>query len=271
MPSAAERIRELWKAPLTLRGMTLLGAARLGVVEDADDGVPRAAHHDLAGGVDRADLGARLTADVLALGHVEPDNGGHRALALPTRRGHQLAPCAQEADGVVESEGARGDQRGVLAERMPRDEGRAIEQRWLEVGRDAQEREAGDGDRGLRVLRLLQLFLRALEADAREGHAEDLAGAVEELAGSGELVVEVLAHAHRLGALPGEDEGAPGLDRVAQGEEGAGRRGCYPSRSGSGMRSVSRPRYVPHTGHVRWASRGARHWLHVTTWGARRR
>ena len=167
-------------------GDDLLRAAGLGVVEGADDGLAGAAHDDLAGGVDGADLGAGLAADILALAHVEADDGGHRAGAGLAGGGHQLAAGAEEADGIVEREGARGHEGGVLAERVAGDEGGAFEQVGVQVGGDAQEGEAGDGDRGLRVLGLLQLVLGALEADAGEGDAEDLVGAVEELLRRGE-------------------------------------------------------------------------------------
>ena len=76
-----------------------------------------------------------------------------------------------------------------------------------------------DGDRRLRVASLLEILFRAFEAELRELEAEDLVGAVVQLARRGELVVEVLTHADGLCSLSGEHQRARRLDRFLEGDE----------------------------------------------------
>ncbi len=72
---------------------------------------------------------------------------------------------------------------------------------------------------------MLELFFRAFETEAAELEAQDFICFIEEVAGALELVVQILAHADRLGALAGKHECPVGVDRVRELDEGGQVRG----------------------------------------------
>ena len=64
-----------------------------------------------------------------------------------------------------------------------------------------------DVERGLGVEGFVEGFFGSIPHELGEGEAEEGVGFFEGLAGEGVLGGKVFAHAKRLGALPGEDEG----------------------------------------------------------------
>src|SRR6266851_901293 len=113
---------------------------------------------------------------------------------------------ARRPDRIMELHGAGRDQRRVLAQRMA-----GVEQRELEPAARLLHQHAvgGDGDgedRGLRVGRLAQLLLGALEEEPQEPPAEGRVGLVEHRARLGIGLRQRLAHPHRLRTLPRKDE-----------------------------------------------------------------
>ncbi len=94
---------------------------------------------------------------------------------------------------------------GVLAEGVAGGEG------GLEVAEfSLQDAGSGDGDGedgGLGVLGEFEGVVGAVEDELREREAEGVVGFFEDGAGGGEVVEEIAAHADRLRALTGEEEG----------------------------------------------------------------
>src|SRR6266496_368241 len=153
----------------------------------------------------RAD-GARRRLDRLAdrlhAGGLEAEHRRHRALSGRHRLLHERPARSHRPRGVRGAERARGDERGVLAERVARDE----------VGLDAVLRERRhhrrrDGqDGGLRVGGELELLVRPLEAQLRQLLSQRGVDGVEHRARRGRRLGERLAHSGGLRALPREDE-----------------------------------------------------------------
>ena len=152
-------------------------------------------------------------AELVGLGLVEPQDAGHAAGRGERRGLHGLAAAADhlQAGGEVHRPGE--DQGRVLAQAQA---GRALA--VLHDGRLArlqalERRQAGHEDRRLAHVGRLECLGRPLEAELAQVEAQDLAGAVEQGADGGQLLVQLLAHADGLGTLAGEQEGNLGHDR----------------------------------------------------------
>jgi len=170
--------------------------------------------------------------------------------AVPPGEGRVAAILGLDADAVA----------ALCAEAVTRDRRRLepVTSSSTAVGRDA-----GGQDRGLRVRSEAQRLLRALEAQASEGHAEPVVGLLEGAARDHELRRQVAAHADALRALAGE-----------QAHHDRARRSHGPpgplSRPGSAfpVSTTLRPRYVPQCGHARWRRVGSPHCGQAITCGA---
>src|SRR4051812_47839696 len=99
-------------------------------------------------------------------------------------------------------------QRGVLAEAQAGELRVAGFTEHAGGDRRAVRRDARHVNRRLADVRLIEPLFRTGEAERGEVEAEDVVGSVEGFLRSGGLIVKILAHADRLGALSGtEDEG----------------------------------------------------------------
>src|SRR6185503_5012322 len=116
------------------------------------------------------------------------------------------AALLEQADAVLERQGAGVDVGRVLAERESR--GRLGRGEAL-LGGDLQAGDAVDEQRGLAAVGAVELLGRPLEADLGEVELEDRRRAVEQLLRLGERGGQVLAHADGLGALAREEVGDP--------------------------------------------------------------
>ncbi len=143
--------------------------------------VRRAGDDDLAGGVVVGD--PHVAVDPCACGAdeivVEPEHGGHGAVLLVGGDLHGLAPFGDEADGVLEREGARRAQGAVLAERVSGCEARRQAGALDGVEDDHAEYERGE----LAVAGVLQLV--GVGAEQQIGHvaAAGVGGLLDQLPG----------------------------------------------------------------------------------------
>ena len=152
-----------------------------------------------------------FVADGLEHSRVKTKDCGHGAGLCIAGFLHQAAALTHEADTVIEADGAGGDQRGVLAERVAGDEGWARgDCASLDCGRECGDRVGDDG--WLRVDGAGQFILGALEADLGERDAQRLVSRGEDRTGGGGLIGEVGAHADVLSTLAGEDPGDGGIE-----------------------------------------------------------
>ena len=170
----------------------------------ADDDLPRrivvADHADLAAG--------GLLGDRGGLREIGADQRSHGAGAHRDRLLHDLAPQAEQARGVRQRQAPRSGKRGVFAKRMAGDEGSALLEPPGALG--LERANHGDRDRherGLRVPGERELALLTLEHEAGKALAEGLVDLLKHRAGGRKRIVKVAAHADRLGALTGEDDG----------------------------------------------------------------
>ena len=114
---------------------------------------------------------------------------------------HSLSPEGHQLDGLLRGEDAGGAQGGVLAQAQPGRHG-GTDALFIEHSGDT----GSEGHHtGLGVLGLAELLLRALEAQLLE--VEVHPGAVQHRPEGGIGLIEVLAHAHMLGALTGIEKG----------------------------------------------------------------
>ena len=142
---------------------------------------------------------------------VEADDRGHRARRARRPTPASAAALAHEPDGVGEVERAGGDERRVLAHRVPGGEGglpgprRRARRPALADGREVGDR--GGEQRGLGVLGPVELLGGAVPGEPADGLAERGVGRGEDGGGGGRGGGERPAHADGLGALAGEHEG----------------------------------------------------------------
>ena len=119
---------------------------------------------------------------------------------------HDPAAPAHQSKAVLEGERAGGHKGRVLAQTVT-----GYERRPLSDGACVQRcREAGQGsnqDSGLGVNGLLQLLLRALEAEMAQFELQDGLRFLVHLPGRGGFPVELGSHAYLLRSLAGEHEG----------------------------------------------------------------
>ena len=147
-----------------------------------------------------------LGACLLHQRRLEAENGGHRALAGRHCLLHEGAARADGAHCIGKAQGARRDQRRVLAQRMAGMEGGELERPARLAHQRAVGRDADGEDGRLRVGGLAQLFFGAVGHHAQQAALERRVGLVERRAGLGVLAGERLAHADVLRALSGKDE-----------------------------------------------------------------
>mmetsp|Transcript_148570 Transcript_148570/g.370207 ORF Transcript_148570/g.370207 Transcript_148570/m.370207 type:complete len:333 (+) Transcript_148570:3-1001(+) len=195
-----------------LQDLRLQGAALVGELLESVDGrrlarAGQALREELVG--DLADLASRLRAGVLAeLAELLLVDAGDREHGL--RRVfcclrhefrallHQLQPCLKVPD-------ARHRERRVLTQRQPGDRPWRRHGFRVTLSEPLCGCQAGDEDRRLRVLGLLQQRLRTLEADLQEVEAEDLPGGGEHLLDLG-LLLRCGQHVDILRPLAGEQQ-----------------------------------------------------------------
>ena len=204
-----------WAATDTGSTMARLAPSAFAMLEGRLHGRPLAGDHDLA----RASCGWRRRRCRArdACSHklrqariVEADDRGHAALATGARRLHPAAALADEADGVGEIERAGGDEGRVLAHRVAGGEG-GVGSVDLELRPAVTERrqvcDRGGQQRGLGVLGPVQVLLRSLPREAREGLAERLIGGAKTAAAAGDASARARPMPTDWRALAGEDEG----------------------------------------------------------------
>ena len=135
-------------------------------------------------------------ADFLNLLVGQSQYGGHgRGLSLASLL-HGLCALRHELQTLLEAQRTGCYQRGELAEAV------AGHHRRLEVvakvlGQQYAVKEYGRP----RHLGLLQVLLGSVEHQVCDAEAKDLVGFLKQIAGFGIVVVQVLAHSHKLGTL----------------------------------------------------------------------
>jgi hypothetical protein len=181
------------------------GAEGFGALARARHRGGTAGDHDLSGRIQigRADHFAvrRLFARPGHAGFVETENRRH--CPLPHRHGllHVAATIAHQPDGILKSQRAGGDVRGIFAQAVTGDEGRL----QAAPGKQPPGGNAHRQDRRLRVLGELQPLGRAVENQLAQRFAERRVGFGKGPGANLELIGERLAHAHRLRSLPWKD------------------------------------------------------------------
>jgi hypothetical protein len=129
-------------------------------------------------------------------------------LSLATSQTCPFPAQAQQARGVGDREGARGGERGVLAERVAGEVGGVAREHQAGLGLErAQGGEARRHERRLRVGGEGQRVRRPLEDGGGQRLAERLVDLGEDGARRGVAFGERPAHADRLAPLPRKDEG----------------------------------------------------------------
>ena len=122
------------------------------------------------------------------------------------RRRHRLGAHLDNLEPFLERHRAREHERGVLTQRQTGTrgarlhDGGGIDSELLHRGETREEK------RGLRELGGVQLLLRPVDADVEQVVPEDILRLVAHLFNCRD-VRHGLEHAHRLGTLPGEEEG----------------------------------------------------------------
>mmetsp|Transcript_18033 Transcript_18033/g.46508 ORF Transcript_18033/g.46508 Transcript_18033/m.46508 type:complete len:526 (+) Transcript_18033:35-1612(+) len=155
-----------------------------------------------------ARVGGRLLAQLGALLGVETNNGDHGGLHRVGRRLHCLAARLRDLHAVLEAQRPGEAEGAVLAEGEAHGHGGLLDRGVaLLLAQLLDGRHRGREDRRLRDGRGVKLFLRPVHAEVQQVVAENLARLVEELLGLGNLLHDLLAHAHGLRALAGEEEG----------------------------------------------------------------
>ena len=189
------------------------GALFAGDFDRAFDGVGVAAHHRLIRRIivgDDTDPVPRGPGGNLPDGlEIEADDRRHGPLAHRHRFLHGSAASLQEPCGLIETEGAGGSERRILAQRMAGDKGyrpRQIDAALLDQHPDGSQ--AHRHQCRLRVFGQHQLVLGSLEHQACQILLERLIDLFEHFAGDREGGGERLAHAGRMGALAGKNERA---------------------------------------------------------------
>ena len=118
---------------------------------------------------------------------------------------HKLAPRLDEAKGVGELEGARGDEGAVFPQTMTGDVGHLAKLRAA-FFKGPKNCDAGREDRRLLHFRGHQCLFGALEAAFAEGVAQSLLGAFKDGPRRFELETGVLGHPHALRTLAGKEQ-----------------------------------------------------------------
>jgi len=150
------------------------------------------------------------------------------------RRRHRLRAHLHQAQAVLHGHGAGEDERGVLAQREAGAGGGGVRRRSALLRLELlHRRQAGKEERWLRVLSVVQLRLRPLQAQAEQVVAQDVLRSRKHGAHGGQVLAGC-EHAHCLRALAWEQEGHA---RVGQARGGAGRLGRV---SGDESRLVGR-------------------------------
>jgi hypothetical protein len=191
-----------------------LGTERPGELRAGLDGRPVAGDDDLAGGVpvghDERPV-CRGPSDQLGEPHVvKPDERRHRSVGALSGGLHLATALADQADAVAEVDDAGGHEGGVLAHRVARGEGGGRRRRVRARPALAHRLKDGDRrgeDRRLGVLGQVESFNGAVPGECAERLAEGRVGGSEHRGGGRGGRGEVPAHAHRLRALAGKDEG----------------------------------------------------------------
>ena len=171
-----------------------LGAEGLGQLSAGLDGRALARDDDLARGVpvrDDEDAVRRGAGDQLGqTGVVEADERGHRAVAALAGGLHQPAALAHEPDAVLEREGAGGDEGGVLAHRVTRDERRHVLGQAVggpALAQRGEDRDRGGEDRRLGVLGQVEPVGRAVPGKAADGIPSAASAAAKTAAAAGDV------------------------------------------------------------------------------------
>ena len=167
-------------------GHTLVGAA--------DDQLARAVvvcrHDDLA-----LDGGA----DVLDGLVVELEHGGHGGGGLLAALLHGVGAGDDQSQAILEAHGAGGDEGRELAQRVAAHHVGLKGFAHILGQNDAVEEDGRLSDAGL-----LQVLRRAGEHEVGDAEADDFIGTLKHGTALVVAVVEILAHAHKLGSLAGE-------------------------------------------------------------------
>ena len=141
---------------------------------------------------------------------VEPDDGGHRAVAALPGCLHQPAALAHEPEAVVEVEGACGDEGRVLAHRMAGREGGLRRDQALggpPLAKRGEDRDRGRKDRRLGLLGEIEALGGTVPGDGADRLAEGAIGGREHGGCGGRGLGERSAHPDRLRSLSGKHEG----------------------------------------------------------------
>ena len=152
-------------------------------------------------------VAARPVAQVAHGGLVGAEDGDHAAGGGVGGGLHRLAALPHHAQAVAEAHGPREDQGGVLAEAEAGGAGAGGDHVGLRRLQRFEGGEAADEDGGLADDGGVEPLGRALGADRGEVVAEHLGRLVEQPPRRGQGFAELPAHADRLAALAGEEEG----------------------------------------------------------------
>ena len=190
------------------QGDGFLRAARLAEVHRARHRHPLAAYDYLLAGVDVGHPDARFARHFLERHLVESDNRRHRAGVFVACFLHEPAALLHQQRGLVDGQRAADCEGGVLAEAMPRhDDGLRHVVRAQLVLHRLDAGEAYGEYAGLGVDGLAQVVFGPLEHEGSERASERLVYLVENLPRRRRFLVQRLAHAHRLSALPRKQVG----------------------------------------------------------------
>ena len=269
----------VWNAPETWSGMIRLAPSDLAWAPALLDAVGRAGDHDLTRCVEVGDpdLGIGEVAGHLDLVVVEAEHRGHRARAFAAEPASCIAAARSETrfDALLEAQGSRGGQCGVLAERVTGAEARVDAESFDGV----EHHEARDEGGQLRIAGVAELIGVGVEQQRSDVATRHLAGLVDEF--------PALVFGPLVRPMPGRCDPCPGkvnasigprLDRfvvvipalpvgnsrvvasaspgTAGGRLGAVTRSCGPDRT-STRTDVRRPYAGSHEHHSASASRRA--------------
>ena len=126
----------------------------------------------------------------------------HSADTLRNRFLHELAAGSNETERVGKIEAAIGDESGILAQAVTRNDGGLV----AEFGQNTVSGYGSGENGGLRIRGFLEFVVRTVKAEFRESEVQSGVGFSERLACDREVRRELLAHTGELRPLAGKKE-----------------------------------------------------------------